>query len=150
MELTLKREYLKKGYTIGKLYADGIKVCDTLEDEVRTLNTASDKVYGKTAIPYGRYEIAMNVISPKFGTMPFYMEVCQGRLPRLIDVPFFEGILIHVADGWRGADLLQGCIGVGENKIKGGLVNGKQAFTKLYNLLYDSYNKGEKIWISIE
>lgn len=149
MELVIKRKWLKSDYTIGELLVDNVKIADTLEDAVRTLNTATDKVYGKTAIPYGRYEIAMNVISPKFGTVPFYMEVCQGRLPRLIDVPFFEGILIHVADGWRGAELLQGCIGVGENKIKGGLVNGKQAFTKLYKLMNEAYKKGEEIWIEI-
>ena len=127
-----------------------LPICDTLEDEVRTLNSAFDKVYGKTAIPYGRYQIAMNVISPKFGFMPYYIEVCQGMLPRLMNVPYFEGILIHVADGYRGADLLQGCIGVGDNKIKGGLVNGKQRFSQLYDLLNKSYKKGEKLWISVE
>ena len=150
MEVTLKRKYLKKGYTIGDILIDGKWVCNSLEDEVRTLNTASDKVYGKTAIPYGRYQIAMNVISPKFGVMPYYKEVCQGRLPRLMNVPYFEGILFHVADGYRGADLLQGCIGVGDNKIKGGLVNGKQRFSQLYNLLNKSYKKGEELWISVE
>lgn len=150
MELTVKRRFLKKGYTIGDLYIDGEWFCSTLEDEVRTLNSIKDKVYGKTAIPYGRYQIAMNVISPKFGIMPYYQEVCQGRLPRLVDVPFFEGILIHVADGWRGADLLQGCIGVGYNKIKGGLLHGKEVFRNLYDMLNKAYKKGEQIWISIE
>lgn len=150
MEITVKRRYLKKGYTIGDLYVNGEWFCSTLEDEVRTLNSIKDKVYGKTAIPYGRYQIAMNVISPKFGTMPYYQEVCQGRLPRLVDVPFFEGILIHVADGWRGADLLQGCIGVGYNKIKGGLLHGKEVFCNLYAKLNEAYKKGEQVWITIE
>lgn len=149
MKLTLKRKYLKRGYTIGALYINGAYFCDTLEDEVRVLNSANDKVYGKTAIPYGRYKIAMNIISPKFGTVPFYMGVCQGRLPRLINVPFFDGILFHVADGFRGADLLEGCIGIGENKIKGGLINGKQIFAELYKLLNEAYKKGEEIWIEI-
>lgn len=150
MEVTLKRKYLKEGYTIGKLYIDKQYFCDTLEDEVRTLNTKEDKVFGKTAIPYGRYQIAMNVISPKFGTMPFYRDVCEGRLPRLVNVHFFDGILIHVADGARGAELLQGCIGVGENRIKGGLLHGKKVFSNLYDMLNNAYKKGEQIWISIE
>lgn len=150
MEVTLKRKYLKEGYTIGKLYIDEQYFCDTLEDEVRTLNTKEDKVFGKTAIPYGRYQIAMNVISPKFGIMPYYKEVCKGRLPRLTNVPFFDGILIHVADGARGADLLQGCIGVGENRIKGGLLHGKEVFRNLYAKLNEAYKKGEQIWITIE
>lgn len=150
MEITLKRKYLKEGYTIGDILVDGKWVCNSLEDEVRTLNSASDKVYGKTAIPYGRYQIAMNIISPKFGNMPFYKEVCQGRLPRLVNVPYFEGILMHVADGYRGADLLEGCIGVGQNKIKGGLLNGKDTFRKLYAKMNEAYKKGEEIWITVE
>jgi hypothetical protein len=150
MEITLKRKYLKKGYTIGDIFIDGNWVCNSLEDEVRTLNSEEDKVYGKTAIPYGRYQVAMNVISPKFGIMPYYKEVCQGRLPRLTNVPFFDGILIHVADGIRGAELLQGCIGVGHNRIKGGLLHGKEVFRNLYDMLNNAYKKGEQIWISIE
>jgi hypothetical protein len=81
--------------------------------------------------------------------MPFYKEVCQGRLPRLVNVPYFEGILIHVADGYRGADLLEGCIGVGQNKIKGGLLNGKDTFRKLYAMMQKSYERGEYIYINI-
>ena len=149
MELTVKRLYLKSSYTVGKLYIDGKYECDTLEDRVRELKSEADKVYGETAIPYGRYQIAMNVISPKFSTYEFYRNVCQGRLPRLVDVPYFNGILIHVADGNKGAKLLSGCIGVGQNKIKGGLVNGKNTFTALYNKLEEAYNKGEQIWINV-
>ena len=150
MELILHRKHLKDKYTIGELHIDNKKVCDTLEDTVRTLNNASDKVYGETAIPYGKYEVAMNVISPKFGTKPFYQEVCQGRLPRLVNVPFFDGVLIHVADGEQGAKLLEGCIGVGENRLVGGLVNGKETFRKLYKILSNAHNIGEKIYISIK
>lgn len=157
MELKLHRKYLKSDYTIGILSVDGQYFCEVLEDKVRDFNKDGDlldagetKVYGKTAIPYGRYQIAMNVVSPKFGTKPFYMEVCQGRLPRLMNVPHFEGILMHVADGYRGADLLEGCIGVGQNKIKGGLLNGKKVFTNLYHILKKAYDRGETIWITIE
>lgn len=150
MELVLKRKYLKENYTIGVLYNEGKRICDTLEDRVRTLNSAADKIAGKTAIPYGRYKIAMNIISPKYSTMAFYREVCQGRVPRLINVPYFEGILFHVADGYRGAELVAGCIGVGDNMIKGGLLNGKATFRKLYAILNEAYNRGEEIWITIE
>ena len=38
MKLTLKRIALKPAYTIGHLYIDGQKVCDTIEDTVRDLN----------------------------------------------------------------------------------------------------------------
>lgn len=149
MELTLKRKYLKDTYTIGHLYINGERFCDTLEDKVRDL-TKEQKVQGKTAIPYGRYEVTLDVTSPKFSKYEFYRETCGGKLPRLLNVPHFEGILIHVADGYKGADLLSGCIGVGHNLIKGGLLNGKQVFCDLYRELIDARLDGEKIWITIE
>jgi hypothetical protein len=148
MELTLKRKYLKDTYTIGHLYINGKRFCDTLEDKVRDL-TKEQKVQGKTAIPYGRYEVTLDVTSPKFSKYEFYRETCGGKLPRLLNVPYFEGILIHVADGYKGADLLSGCIGVGHNLIKGGLLNGKQVFCDLYRELIDARLDGEKIWINI-
>lgn len=157
MELTIKRKALRDTYTIGGLYINGIFECDTLEDKVRDLNKDGDlddagegKVYGKTAIPYGRYEITLDVVSPKFSRYEFYTNVCGGRLPRLLNVPHFDGVLLHVADGYKGAELLSGCIGVGRNLIKGGLLNGKETFSTLYTKLKQARDKGEKIWITIE
>lgn len=149
MEIVLKRLYKKDDYTIGKLYLNGEYFCDTLEDKVRDLNKEK-KVYGKTAIPYGRYKINLDVTSPKFSKYEFYRETCAGKLPRLLNVPHFDGILIHVADGYKGADLLSGCIGVGHNLIKGGLLNGKQVFCNLYRELASANERGEQIWITIE
>ena len=149
MDIVLKRIALKDDYTIGKLYVDGEYFCSTLEDKVRDLSKEC-KVYGKTAIPYGRYEITMKVQSPKFSKYQFYRDVCDGYLPRLLNVPHFNGILLHVADGYKGADLLSGCIGVGDNKIKGGLLNGRQTFINLYKTLKEADSRGEKIWIQIE
>ena len=156
MEIVVKRIALKDDYTIGKMYVDGVYLCDTLEDKVRDYNKDGDlkdaneqKVYGKTAIPYGRYEVTLDVVSPKFSKYDFYKDVCGGKLPRLLNVKHFEGILIHVADGYKGADLLAGCIGVGYNLIKGGLLNGKEVFTKLYRKLKKADHNNENIWITI-
>lgn len=156
MQLTVHRQYKKDTYTIGTLYVDGDKFCDTLEDKDRgifqnmPLSTIKDlKVYGETAIPTGKYKITLEVESPKFKVYPFYQEVCEGKLPRLIDVPGFEGVLLHVADGPKGAELLHGCIGIGENKIKGGLINGKETFKKLYAVLKKAHQQNEEITIQI-
>ena len=83
MKLKLERLYLKPDYTIGKLYIDGKYFCDTLEDQVRDL-AKERKIPGRTAIPAGVYEVIVN-ISPRF----------RRKLPRLLDVPGFDGILIH-------------------------------------------------------
>lgn len=160
MKLKLYRKYPKESYTIGKLYViddkgNELYVCDTLEDTVRDLNkngvfdNGEKKIYGRTAIPYGTYNITMDVVSPKFSKYDFYKSICNGKLPRLLDVPHFEGILIHCAEGYKGAELLSGCIGVGKNTIKGGLTNSKETFRLLYILMALAHARGEKITIEV-
>ena len=88
MKLLLKRIALKPTYTIGWLYIDGQKVCDTIEDAVRDLNkngrfdNGEKKVYAATAIPYGTYDITLKVQSPKYKDRAQY-KFCDGYLPRL-------------------------------------------------------------------
>lgn len=155
MELVLERKYCKEKYTVGKLFIDGVFFSNTLEDKVRDVNKNGKfdneeyKVCGETAIPYGEYEITLDVVSPKFSKYQFYKDVCKGKLPRLLDVPDFDGVLIHCAEGPKGADLLQGCIAVGNNTIKGGLTNCKETFKKLYSILDKANKNNEKITIKI-
>lgn len=157
MEVLVYRKWPKAGYCIGRVYIDGQIVCNSLEDEDRGLSDAMDertirnrKIFGKTAIPRGRYKIDMETVSPKFSKKEFYMDVCQGKLPRLKNVKGFEGILIHVADGPKGADLLEGCIGIGLNKKVGQLCDGKETFKKVYALMKEAHDRGETIYITIE
>lgn len=140
MKLTIKRTALRSSYTLGKLYIDGQFFCSTLEDLDRGLTQdmplnliKSLKIPGETAIPKGTYKVTLDVVSPKFSKYPFYMEVCEGKLPRLIDVKGYEGVLIHVADGIKRDALLQGCIGIGNLSSEEYLINGKQVFTEFYN-----------------
>ena len=139
MVLKVKRELPKDTYTPGTLYIDNEPFCSTIEDKDRGLTQdmtigeiQSKKVYGETAIPKGTYKVTTKVVSPKFSKYPFYMEICNGRLPRLLDVPGYEGVLIHVADGWKKDKLLAGCIGIGERQSDGSLLNGKETFRKLW------------------
>lgn len=157
MEVLLYRKWPKAGYCIGRLYIDGQLICNSLEDEDRGLSDSMDertirnrKIFGKTAIPRGRYTIDMETVSPKFSKKEFYMDVCQGKLPRLKNVKGFEGILLHVADGPKGADLLEGCIGIGLNKKVGQLCDGKETFKKVYALMKEAHDRGETIYITIE
>lgn len=157
MEILVYRKWPKAGYTIGRLFIDGQLMSNTLEDEDRGLSDAMDerivrnrKIYGKTAIPRGRYTIDMDTVSPKFSKKKFYMDVCQGKVPRIKNVKGFEGILLHVADGPKGADLLEGCIGVGLNRVKGQLCEGKDVFTKIYRLMKEAHDRGETIYITVE
>lgn len=152
MELLLERKYCKDKYTVGRLYIDGVFFSNTLEDKVRDTNkngkfdNGEHKIYGETAIPYGEYEITLDVVSPKFSKYPFYKEVCNGKLPRLLNVPNFDGVLIHCGST---ADNSAGCILVGNNTIKGSLTDSKKVFKNLYSILNKANKNRDKIIVKI-
>lgn len=130
MRLLLDRIYKGKDYTIGRLYIDGVYFCDTLEDTVRDL-PEEEKIYSQTAIPAGTYKITLNIVSPKYSLRKSY-DWCGGRLPRLLNVPFFDGILIHAGNTAKDS---AGCILVGENKEKGKVLNSMATLKRLYKVL---------------
>lgn len=148
--IELRRIARKSKYTIGKLSVDGKYVCDTIEDKDRGItqnDTLEDirrvKVKSQTAIPTGTYRVVLNVVSPKFVQKAYYKKYCGGRLPRLLNVPGFDGILIH-----KGTDQNSsaGCIIVGYNTVVGKVTQSQEAFEKLYELL-----KGDdRIYISVK
>ncbi len=153
MKLLLKRSFKGPDYTIGKLYIDDVYECDTLEDQDRGLTSQMSiseielkKVYGKTAIPTGTYKIDMTTVSPKFKDR-VWAKPYKGILPRLIDVKGYSGVLIHV--GNKAEDTL-GCILVGENKVKGQVVNSTATFYELMTVLLKAQSAGETIELTIE
>ena len=95
------------------------------------------KIAGKTAIPTGSYEITLNVQSPKFSDFTKYpaYKFCDGYLPRLKDVPGFDGILIHIGNYDTDTD---GCILIGYNTAKGMVSQSTDTFKRLYDLLVSS------------
>lgn len=142
MKLKLKRRFFAEEYTIGTLSIDGVQFCDTLEDKNRDHNKDGDlndpgegKVYAKTAIPFGTYKVIVNR-SPKF----------KRDLPRLLDVPHFEGILIHRGNTAKDS---AGCILVGENKVKGQVINSTQYENELVKRLKSAIKRGEEVEIEI-
>lgn len=153
MKISIVRRFKGLKYTIGSLYIENDYFCDTLEDVDRYLDSSMAiedikriKVYGETAIPYGTYSICMNTVSPKFRNKS-WAKPYGGKLPRLLDVKGFEGILIHV--GNSDQDTL-GCIIVGENKIKGKVINSTYTFNKLMSLLLKAHIAGEEILLTIK
>ena len=153
MNLKLDRRWKKATYTIGILYVDGVRFSETLEDRDRGLfqgdtlaQIKSLKVYGETAIPIGKYTVAMDILSPKYSAVKWYKDLCGGKMPRLLDVPGFEGILIH--PGNTALDSY-GCILVGRNTKVGQVTESKATFTKLYKKMKAAHDRGEKITITI-
>ena len=142
INLELRRIFYAPTYTVGKLYVNGQYWCDTIEDACRDTNkngkfdNKEAKVMHKTAILQGTYEVIVNM-SPRFKRM----------LPRLLNVPNFDGILIH-----NGTDenSTSGCIIVGENKVKGKVINSTFWMNKLTDYLLAEQRKGIKISIAVK
>lgn len=134
MELKLNRIFLGSSATIGELLVNDKHLCDTLEDRVRP---EGEKVYGKTAIPEGTYEVKLTY-SPRFKKI----------LPEILNVPNFSGIRIH---SLNKAEESEGCIGVGEwnGKDTNWISNSRKAFNKLFAILQEASDRGEKITITI-
>lgn len=154
MEVLVYRKYKKPDYCVGRMSIDGTFICNTMEDVDRGLDDGmqdwmikNKKIPNVTAIPTGRYKIDMDTVSSKFSKYPFYMEVCQGKLPRIKNVRGFDGILIHCGVDHSNSS---GCILVGMNTKVGKLTDSKETFKKIYALMKEAHDNGETIYITIE
>ncbi len=135
MELKLNRIFLGSSATIGELLVNDKHLCDTLEDRVRP---EGEKVYGKTAIPEGAYEMVLSY-SPRFKKI----------LPEILNVPNFTGIRIHCGNSSANSS---GCILVGtwDGEKEDWVSDSKIAFNKLMSLLEEATNNKEKITITVK
>ena len=135
MELTLNRIFLGSSATIGELLINDKHLCDTLEDRVRP---EGERVYGKTAIPEGTYEVKLTH-SPRFKKI----------LPEILNVPNFSGIRIHTGNSSKDTE---GCIIVGtwDGEKEDWVGSSKIAFDKLMSLLEKATNNKEKVTITVK
>lgn len=154
MIVRLKRIAPRQNYTIGRITIDSNRFCDSLEDPDRGLRQNMSlaqierlKVPGKTAIPKGTYLIDMNTVSPRYSKIAFYQKYCKGRMPRVVGVPGFEGILIHPGNT---ADDTAGCILVGQNREVGMVLNSIATWCELYQIFRKAADLGEVITLIVE
>lgn len=132
MELKLIRKDFGADHTIGDLLVNGKFECYILEDVVRP---KGEKVYGKTAIPYGKYNVDVTM-SNRFKKM----------LPLLLLVPGFEGIRIHPGNTSKDTE---GCLLPGTDKRKGMVLNSQKAFHALIAKITGAIDTGEKVTIEV-
>jgi hypothetical protein len=132
MKLMLQREPSSLESTIGKLYADGIFVCVTLEDVVRPDGV---KIPHETAVPSGNYNVDIT-FSPRFGCL----------MPLLTNVQGFVGVRIHWGNSAKDTD---GCILVGESKGTDWISGSRRAWDALMALLMAAKARGETISLTI-
>jgi hypothetical protein len=172
MKITLKRRFKAESYTIGALYVDGVYLCDTLEDRDRGLkhdmpieDIIMQKVKAETAIPTGTYKVVTDIVSPKYSTREAY-RFCGGKVPRLLNVPGYEGILIHclhpdmeilTVGGWKNMydynneDLYTINTLAGETEIKPNLQTIKQKYSgDMFFMENISADKKKRFYITAE
>ena len=144
MEILVERKWKRPNYTIGIMSIDGKRFCETLENVDRNLNSSMSveqikdiKKPNETAIPTGTYKVTLDIFSPKFGNKSFYKKTCNGKLPRILNVKGFDGVLIHC--GNTNLDT-SGCILVGRNLEKGKILKSQEIFEKLYKVLKENKN----------
>lgn len=152
LELTIERRYFKSTYTIDRLFVEGMELSDVLEDKDRGLTSDMPtteiykrKVYGSTAIPYGRYEMCLSV-SPKFKNRP-WAEKYDGLVPEILGVPGFSGIRIHPGSN---SSETNGCLLPGMNKAVGKVLESLKAYYNLMDFyLKPAHDRGQKMYITI-
>lgn len=130
MQLKLIRETFTDTSTIGRLFIKDMFHCFVLEDKVRDV-----KIKSVTAIPKGRYEVAIT-----------YSNRFKQLMPLLLNVPNFEGVRIHWGNYSTDSD---GCLLVGTTKGVDMVGNSRIAYSKLLKLLQEAIKK-EKIFIIIQ
>lgn len=148
MEWRIDRKYKKKGYTISRVYLDGIpfgdgkKYCNCLEDEDRGLTSEMSleqikaiKVKGKTAIPTGRYKVIITY-SPRF----------KKDLPLLLNVKGYDGIRIHSGNTQEDTE---GCQLMGENSVKGKVLNSRYWTALVIGIIKAAIARGEEVYIKV-
>lgn len=94
------------------------------------------KVPGESAIPAGRYRVALT-----------WSNRLQRVLPLLLDVPGFTGVRIHA--GNTAADTA-GCLLVGQLREAAAVLDSRAALAALLPKLEAAAGRQEPIWIEIE
>ena len=128
MEARLERAWRLETYTVGRVFVDGKRFSESMEDKDRGLTQDMSgeeikrvKVYGETAIPTGVYTVKMTY-SPKY----------KRNMPEVLNVPGFSGIRIH--SGNTAKDSL-GCILLGRNTKVGMVTESRKTCKEFERLL---------------
>jgi len=143
MELLLTRDTRTLNSTTGKLSVDGVFYCFTLEHTDRGLKSNMDlaeiqarKLYGKTCIPEGRYEVTHS-----------FSGIFNTDMPLLMNVPDYDETRIH--PGNTAADTL-GCILVGQSRSADMIQNSRLAFAPLWEKMQAAWNNNQQVFITIQ
>ena len=132
MNLLLNRDKYDDQSTIGELHVDDDFQCFVLEDRVRAPGV---KVFGKTAIPAGVYNVELTY-SNRFGKV----------MPLIDAVPGFDGVRIHAGNTAKDTE---GCLLVGLSQGNDFIGSSVAAFNDLFPQLKHAKDMGDVITLTI-
>lgn len=132
-EFYVNRDDKQPTFTRGELTLDGEHWSYTCEDTVRP---PGEKIYGKTAIPSGRYRLGMRP-SNHFGRM----------VVQILNVPQFDLIYFH---GGNDADDSLGCILHGRVRTDVGCRDCKEPVAALEKFVSEAIANGDECWVTVE
>lgn len=148
MIIRVDRKWKKSTYTVSNVYingqrfSDGKNYCNALEDADRGLTDKmtveqikAKKIYGKTAIPTGEYDVTITY-SPKF----------KRNMPLVNNVKGFDGIRLH---SFNTAEECLGCIGFGKNDKVGWISNSRYWTGLVEEKIKNALGRGEKVKLII-
>lgn len=143
MEILVKRLWKKDSYTGGKMFINGVEKYFTIEDcdrglkkEMPLADIVKQKKYAITAIPTGKYQVALT-----------YSNRFKKYMPQILDVPGYEGIRIHIANK---ASEIEGCIGIAMEDSSDGFAGKSGDAFKDFMSILSKAEKKEKIFITVE
>lgn len=145
MEITVKRTEHENS-TTGAFFINDVLQCVSLEDKCRGEN--QPKIYGETAIPYGRYRVTLR----KEGSIYWdyktrFADIKNERGTLWVrDIPGFEYVLIHVGNYLK--DTL-GCLLVGSRIVSDTeIAESTKAYKKIYPIIAGALERGEEVYIN--
>lgn len=148
--LTLYRKDSGINDTLGELFDENNKrICNTLEDEYRKLGPKGEgKVRGETRIPAGTYRLTIRKAltgltlkyRKKFSWFEYHIE--------LENVPFFQGIYIHIGNKEKDTD---GCIllGVWLDRKARFITSSTVTYEAFYKKYYPLIKDNKDIYLNI-
>ena len=131
MNIELRRDPSRDGWTRGQLRIDGDVVCWTCEDVIRD----GPRVAHETAIPPGRYAVVITR-SRRFGRV----------LPELLRVDQFSGVRLHPGNTQHDTS---GCVLLGLDADARGVWRSRAAVERVQARIAAALARGERVWMTV-
>lgn len=137
IKFLLQRDVCAPGFTLGRLFVDGMMYGFTCEDKDRKLEeNPGAKIQKRTAIPRGLYRLTLS-FSNRFKKV----------MPLIVDVPGFEGVRIH---GGNTHEDTEGCPLLGSFRTATGVRGCAEVNQALIDFIGAAEDRGDAVWIEVK